>query len=345
MKLRIPASLAYGLKKLATLALTLFSLATLVFFLLKLIPGDEARVVAGETASAQQLETVRQQLGLSGTLADQYLAFLGRLSRGDIGTSTSTHGPVADAIAAVLPATLELVILTMFIIISVAFPLAARSALKSTSLGDSTRRMIVIIASGIPTFWLALVLQFLIGSQLHLLPIAGRVSVGVRVQKVTGLTAIDALLTGNWRGFGDAAAHLVLPAIALSLPYIGQLYRVLRAEILRALTRDHVTVARAAGIGQGRLMRRHVIPQVLNPALTILGVEFGAMFGSAILVEAIFSREGIGSFLTNAVAQKDTYSVLGGVLVIGIIVVGTNLAVDIIHMVRDPRIRAAELRG
>lgn len=341
----MPPVLRYAFKKVLTVGLTLFSLATLVFFLLKLTPGDEALVVAGESATPEQLESVRQRLGLNGSVAEQYVAFLGRLAHGDVGTSSTTHAPVADAISAVLPATLELVILTMLIIVSVAFPLATRSALKATSLGDSTRRLLVIVSSGIPTFWLALILQFLLGAQWHLLPISGRLSLGVRVPKITGLTTFDALLTGNWRGFTDAAAHLLLPAAALALPYIGQLYRILRAEMLRALTRDHVTVARAAGIRQHRLISRHVVPQVLSPALTVLGIEFGAMFGSAILVESIFSREGLGSFLTNAVAQKDTYAVLGGVLVIGVIVVATNLVVDIIQMARDPRVRATELRG
>jgi peptide/nickel transport system permease protein len=332
-------------RKLLGVVGTLLALATIVFFLTKLTPGDEAQVAAGEGASPEQVEIVRERLGLSGTLFEQYLNFLGRLMRGDLGTSSASAGSVADAVFGVLPSTTELVVVALLITVTIAMPLAVFSALRHSGAGDALRRVLVILAAGMPTFWLGLMLQNLVATQWRVFPISGVKSTGIQVPQTSGSLLIDSLLAGSPIAFWDVLGHLVLPALVLSVPFIGQLYRVIRVELIRVLEREHITVARASGISGWRLVRKHVLPQIANPALLMIGIEFGGLFGGAILVESIFGRDGIGAFMTNALNQKDTSSVLGGVLVIGIIVVLTSLVVDIVQLIRDPRVRAAQIGG
>ncbi|HEY9290071.1 MAG TPA: ABC transporter permease [Microlunatus sp.] len=334
---------SFVLRKILTAVVTIFFLATIVFFLTKLTPGDEARAAAGADATPEQVEEVRRQLGLSGPLSSQYVHYLAGLLHGDLGTSSASQGSVSDAIIQVLPGTTQLVVLALIITVTVAIPLAAWSAVRSTGAADGLRRVLVIVAAGMPTFWLAIMLQNLIASQWHLLPISGDVSVGIKINDVTGFQLVDALLSGSPIAFRDVLAHLVLPAAVLSIPFIGQLFRIVRAELLRVLGREHITVARSTGISSSRLFWRHGLPQVVSPALLVIGAEFGGMFAGAILVESVFGRNGLGSFMTNALSQKDTAAVLGGVLTVGVIVVITSLVVDVVQVVRDPRVRAKQL--
>ncbi|WP_435069754.1 ABC transporter permease [Amycolatopsis thermoflava] len=340
----LAAGTAYFLlKRVLGAVATMLTLATVVFFLLKLVPGDEARVAAGPGATPEQVESVRQQLGLDDPLVVQWLHFLGRLLHGDLGTSSSSHGPVGRAVADVLPGTAELVVTAIVLSVLIGIPLAALSALRERGAGESARRVLVIVAAGLPVFWLALMLQFVFGAKLGVLPISGRLSAWFDVPRITGSTVLDSLLAGNPMAAWDAVQHLFLPALVLAVPQIGVIYRVARAELLRVLTREHVHVARANGVPRSRLVRRHVVPQAMSPVIILLGIEFSYLFGGAVLVESVFGRDGLGSFLTNAAAQKDTVSVEGGVLVIGLVVVLTSLLVDLVQMVRDPRVRTAEM--
>lgn len=322
---------------------TMLALATVVFFLLKLTPGDEARTAAGETATTEQVALVRDRLGLDEPVALQYVRYLGRLVTGDLGTSSSTHGSVGAAIVDVLPGTTELVIVSVALSVLMAVPLAALSALRATGAGDSLRRVLVIVAAGLPTFWLGLMLQDLLSRRIVVLPASGELSLGYDVPRVTGAAVLDSLLAGQPLAAWDAVQHLFLPALVLAVPQAGVMYRVTRSEILRVLTRQHVLVARAAGVPRGRLIRKHVLPQAVTPLIILIGVDFGTLFGAAILVESVFGRQGIGSLLTNAMTQKDTYSVEGGVLVVGLIVVLSSLVVDVVQALRDPRVLAAEM--
>jgi peptide/nickel transport system permease protein len=250
---------------------------------------------------------------------------------------------VADALGAVLPSTAELVVVAILVAVTVAIPLALMSAVRAKGAGDAVRRVLVIVAAGMPVFWLALLLQSLISVQWKLLPISGVNTLGIQIPPVTGLRLVDSLIIGSPIAFWDTLTHLILPAVILAVPFTGQLYRVIRAELLRVMAREHIQVARSTGISGRRLLWGHALPQVVNPALLMVGVEFATLFGGAILVESVFGRSGFGSFMTNAVAQKDTSSVLGGVIVIGVIVVATSLIVDTIQIIRDPRVRAQQL--
>lgn len=338
---RLRGSLWFLLRKLGSSLVTVIGLATLVFVMVKLIPGDEAHVAAGESASPAQVAAVRQRLGLDDSLPVQYGRYLDHLLHGDLGTSITTHQAVSAAIGQVLPGTIELVLLALALVVTVAVPAATVSAMLRGRPVDSALRVGVIVAAGMPTFWLGLVLQFVLGARLGLLPISGRLSLGLEVPRRTGMTTVDALLAGNLPACYDAFQHLLLPAAVLAVPFGAQVYRTLRAELLSVLGREHLVVARAKGLTQTRLILRHALPNAMNPVITLLGILAGVMVGAAVLVESIFGLSGVGAYLTSAVAQKDTFAVLGGVLVIGTVVVAVNFLVDVVQLARDPRIRVS----
>jgi peptide/nickel transport system permease protein len=197
----------------------------------------------------------------------------------------------------------------------------------------------VVVASGLPTFWLALVAQLLLATDLELFPISGEFGPHVSVPAQTGMSLVDALLAGSPAIFASGLYHLILPALVLALPFTAQLYRALRTEIIKVTDSEFIDAARAKGLPATRLITRHVLPNAGGPAITILGATMAMMIGSAILVESVFGLNGIGAYLTNAVNNDDRFAVIGGVLVIGAIIVAISFLVDTIQLVRDPRLR------
>ncbi|MCS5735555.1 ABC transporter permease [Herbiconiux daphne] len=334
---------AFALRRGAGTLLALLLLTSSVFLLLKLAPGDEAVAAAGEGATAEQIDEARRRLGLDQPVPVQFATFLGRVLRGDWGVSTSTHASVGAQLAAVVPATLGLVALAALMIVVVSVPLATIAAFRARTPFDTITSSTVVFAAALPAFWLALMLQYSLGSKLGIVPISGQLDRRFSVSAVTGFTPLDAALAGDSAAAGDALLHLVLPAAILAVSFGAQFFRAQRAETLLVLEQDHVTFARTKGVSVLRLARHHVLPNAAGPAITTLGVIFGNMIGGAILVEAVFGLPGVGSFLSNAVAQKDIPSVLGAVLIVGILVVGVNFVADIAQLVRDPRLRRGQL--
>lgn len=335
----------YLAKRVLGALVALFTLTVVVFVLVKLIPGDEARVAAGPAATPEQIEAVRESMGLNQPLPIQFLDYVGRLLRGDWGTSSTTQVPVATEIAQVLPTTLQLVTVAMILIVVVDVPLTLLSAARSGRASDRATSIAVVFGSALPAFWLALLAQHWLGSELRLFPISGAADSSTRIPRITGFSLIDALLAGDLLAFGDVLWHLILPAMILAIGFGAQFYRALRAELLRVLQREFVILATAKGLPSYRTLLFHVLPNAAGPALTLLGVIVGTMVGAAILIETVFGLPGIGSFITSAVDEKDLSAVLGGVLVIGIIVIAANLVTDLLQLIRDPRLRSADLES
>jgi dipeptide transport system permease protein len=329
------------LKRLGLTLLTLWGLATLVFLMIKLMPGDEAQMAAGADASAAQIEAVRERLGLDAPVILQYLRFLLRIVQGDFGTSIVTLQPVLRDLGKVLPSTIELVAVAMLINLAVAIPAGIVAAYRQGGTFDSVCRAAAVTLGGMPAFWLALVLQFLLGRVWRIVPISGQISFGMGSPVVTGAPSLDALLALNGAGFLDALRHLVLPAAVLAALFSTQVFRTLRASLLGILQSEFVMAVRAKGASAQRMLLHHALPNSLNPVLTLSGTQVGAMIGSAVLVETVFARKGIGAYMFNAVAQKDTFAVLGSVMFIGTVVCLVNLAVDLMQLLVDPRIRSA----
>ena len=330
-------------RRLGLTLLTLWGLATLVFIMIKMMPGDEAQMAAGADASAAQIEAVRERLGLDAPVILQYFGFLGRLLRLDLGTSIVTLQPVLSDLEKVLPSTLELVFFAMLINLAVAIPTGIVAAHRQGGIFDTICRVAAVMLGGMPAFWLALVLQYLLGSVWRVVPISGQSSFGMAAPVVTGAPVVDAIIALNGPALLDAVHHIILPAAVLAALFATQIFRTLRASLLGVLRSDFIMAIRAKGATAGRMLTRHALPNSLNPVLTLSGTQAGAMIGSAVLVETVFARQGIGAYMFNAVAQKDTFAVLGSVMFIGSVVCLVNLAVDIMQLLVDPRIRAAQL--
>lgn len=331
------------LRRAGLMVLSLAGLMTLIFLMIKLIPGDEALVIAGPDATAEQIAAVKQRYGLDASLFVQYLRFLERLAQGDLGISTSTYQPILTELRQVLPSTVELVCVTMAFSLLAAIPAATVAAAKRGGLFDGSSRVVAVVAGGLPSFWLALMGQFLFASQWRILPISGHLGFGIQVPERTGMISVDALLAGDYEAFGDAVWHIVLPAVALAAIFSAQIYRTLRASLIAILEADFIAPVRAKGASFWRIMLRHALPNAIGPTLNLAGMQLGAMIGSAVLVESIFGRQGVGSYLTNGVAQKDTFAVVGAVFFVGAIVCIVNFLVDVIQILLDPRLRHAQL--
>lgn len=333
------------IRRLGLTLLTLVGLATLVFTMVKLMPGDEAQMAAGADASAAQIEAVRERLGLDAPVIIQYFGFLGRLVRGDLGTSIVTLQPVLSDLEKVLPSTLELVFLAMLLNLAIAIPAGIVAAHRQGGVFDGIGRVLAVTLGGMPAFWLALVLQYLLGSLWRVVPISGQTAFGMGAPIVTGAPTLDAIIALNGASLLSALHHLILPASVLAALFATQVFRTLRASLLGVLRSDFIMAVRAKGASAGHMLTRHALPNSFNPVLTLSGTQAGAMIGSAVLVETVFARQGIGAYMFNAVAQKDTFAVLGSVMFIGTVVCLVNLAVDILQLLLDPRIRAAQMGG
>ncbi|MDQ4215040.1 ABC transporter permease [Microbacterium capsulatum] len=335
--------LSFIIRRIGLAILTLWGVATIVFTMSRLIPGDIAAVAAGRMANAQQIEQTRHFLGLDRPLIVQYWDFLTRAVRGDLGNSAYTHQPVTADIAHVLPTTIQVVILGMLITMCIAIPLGLVAAINEGRAGDTAIRIILVMQGGVPIFWLALMARFLFGSLLTWFPISGLNSVDLAPPTVTGFSVLDSILFGNIDNVLDSLWHLLLPALALSTPFISTLARNVRSNMMTALKSDYITFAVSKGVPSGRIVLRHGLRSALGSTLAIVGMQFGWMVSAAVLVEVVFSLPGVGSYMYASIINHDTFSVLGAVLIIGFVFIVTSFIVDITQMTIDPRVRKSQV--
>lgn len=331
----------FVLQRLAMVPIVLWAVATLVFFMIKLIPGDPARVAAGRNATIEQVEAMREKLGLTKPLFEQYFSFLSQTVQGDLGTSIFTFRPVLVDLMQVLPSSFELVFAAMLINLLIAIPLGIVTALLRGSMTDFGLRLLTLIGATVPVFWLGLVLQYLLGAKLKIVPISGQKPSGAQIERVTGMTTLDSFISGDFILFIETLRYIALPAFVLSLAFIAVTARTLRSGMINVLDSDYVQLARAKGVSKIRMVFKHALRNAFLPTFTILGMQVGWMLGSTVLVESIFGRQGIGSYATTAVLQKDIFAVISVVLVMGIVVTVLNLLVDIGHKLIDPRLRVS----
>jgi len=333
----------FVLRRIGLAVLSLWGVATIVFLMTKLIPGDPARVAAGRLATAEQVEHLRTALGLDQPLLTQYLGFMARLVQGDLGTSVTTRQSVVTDLAAVLPTTIQLVIVGMLFTALIAAPLGITAAVNEGKASDVAARIIMVLAGGVPVFWLAIMTRWVLGSILGWFPISGTNSVGMAPPNVTGFTVLDSLLFGNIGNVWDSVTHLILPALTLSAPFVATLSRIIRSNMMTAMKSDYITFAVSKGVPRGRIIMRHAFRSSLGSVLTIFGMQFGWMISAAVLVEAVFGLPGIGTYLYKAILNQDTFSVLAAVFVIGSVFIITSVIVDFLQMIIDPRVRRAQV--
>lgn len=300
------------LRRLLSAIPVIFGVITITFALMYLLPGDPAAsMLARSGASAAQIEQLRVELGLDQPLYRQYLVYIADVLRGDLGTSLASNRPVADMLLEVLPKTLTLVFAALLIAIPLGTLMGVTAAVRQNSWVDRLLVSISALGVSVPSFWLALMMILLFSVTLRWLPASGQGSV----------------------------AHLVLPTLVLAFGAIGTVARTARTSMIEVLKQDYIRTARAKGKSERAILYRHALPNALVPVVTMIGLQFGWLVSGSFIVETVFSRQGLGSMMINAILDKDLPLVQGAVLGTSILYVTLNLLVDLTYGLIDPRIR------
>jgi peptide/nickel transport system permease protein len=330
--------LGYIVRRTLLLIPTLLGVTIIVFLMLRLTPGDPAELLLGERASQEALEQMREYLGLNRPLYIQYGMFLNRLLEGDLGETIWTRQKVWVEVKQRFPATIELSIAAMIIstIFGVAF--GVLSATRQYSLLDYLSMLGALTGVSMPIFWLGLMLMLIFSLYLGVLPISGRLSIGVDLHVVTNFFLLDALITRNWAALRDALWHLILPAVTLSTIPMAIVARMTRSSMLEVLRQDYIKTARAKGLSERVVIVKHALRNALVPVVTVVGLQFGILMAGAILTETIFAWPGVGKWMYDAVMQRDYMVIQGGTLLIATVFVVVNLVVDVLYAIINPRI-------
>jgi ABC-type dipeptide/oligopeptide/nickel transport system permease component len=335
----------YLARRIGTALLVLLGVSLVTFALARVIPSNPAALYIGPRARAEEIARVAEELGLNRPLPFQYLDYMRDMLTGDWGISIGTKRPVLSEILDRLPATLELLIAAMIIAVLAGTFLGVLSAQWRGRPPDLVVRLIAIAGVSMPAFWLGLLLQVLFFRELELLPLSGRLDTDIRftapIVPATGFFTIDALLQGNWIALGDAAAHLVLPAVTLAAYPVGLIARMTRASMLEALGQDYVRSARAFGLPERTVIYRLALRNALPPTLTVLGLTLAYSLTGAFFVEIVFNWPGLGQFAVDALLNVDYPTVMGIALLGAAGYVLINLGVDLAQAWLDPRVRLA----
>jgi peptide/nickel transport system permease protein len=326
-------------RRLAFLVLVLLGLSLITFTLSHVVPADPARLYAGPRASASAVAQIRHQFGLDQPLPQQYLTYISNLLRGDFGPSLTSHRAVAADLKDYLPATIELTLGAIVVILVVGIPLGVLSAVRHGTIIDHIGRAVSIIGVAMPAFWLGLMAQYYFYDQRGWFPAGGRLDPNTAPPTThTGLYVIDSLLSGKLNLFVQSLWYLALPATVLGLGSLAVITRMIRASMLECLAQDYVRTARAKGLRARVVVVRHALRNALLPATTVMGLQVGTLLSGALLVEDVFAWPGIGRYATLATLNLDYNAIMGITLIAAVIYVLVNLVVDILYMVLDPRI-------
>ena len=313
--------LAYTIRRALLAIPVMLMVATAVFLLLRLTPGDPAGVILGPEATEERRLALRRELGLEDPLPLQYVRWLGKAARGDLGRSIFLNKPVTAALAERAQPTLMLTLLALLVSVAIGLPTGVIAARARGSWLDLGTMAVAMVGIAMPTFWLGLNLIFIFAVLLRWLPVAG----------------YQPLSAGPW----EALRYLILPAITLGVAQGALLARMTRSMMLEVLDQDYVRTARAKGLTERAVVLRHALRNAFIPLMTVIGLSFAALMGGAVVTEQIFTIPGVGRLLIQAIGRRDFPLVQGAVLVIAALYVLINLAVDLLYAVVDPRIRHA----
>jgi peptide/nickel transport system permease protein len=330
--------IGYAVRRGATIVPVLLGVSLLVFSFIHLIPGDPALTMLGERATPEKVAEIRARLGLDRPLWEQYTLYMKKVLHGDLGVSIVRGDPVAGDLLRRFPATVELAAAAIVLAMAVGVPVGIASALWRNSAIDSLARVGALTGVSMPIFWLGLVLAWVFGVQLGLLPTGFRLDTDTTFRPWTHFVILDALLQRQWTVLGDALRHLILPAVALATIPLAVIARMTRASLLDELTRDYIRTARAKGLTTATVVVRHGLRNALLPVLTVVGLQVGHLLAGAILTETIFSWPGIGLWVYESIESRDYAIVQGATLFIAVIVVVVNMLTDLLYAVADPRI-------
>lgn len=333
--------LRYILTRVALTIPMVFILLSIVFVVLRVMPGDPVSAFLGAHAPAAVIAQKKHELGLDKPLFVQYVNYLGQIGRLRLGNSMVLEQTVWSAIKDKLPATIELTIFGMFFALLIGVPFGSFAARHRRSTADFGIRLFGNIVYCIPVYWLGLMLQLVFGVWLHALPVAGRVGARTIVETFqhTGFYVIDTIISGNFAALGDVLIHLFLPSITLGMVLSGVFIRLTRANMLDTLKSDFILAAHARGVPDRAVTYRHGLKNAFVPILTMLGLQFAILLSGAILTETTFSWPGMGRLLVERIYLRD-YPVVQGVIVIfALMVSAISLIVDVMYAFIDPRVK------
>lgn len=319
-----------------------FILATLVFFIMRVLPGDPVTSALGPKGTPENIARIREQLGLNDPILVQYGNFLKDMVTLNFGNSlTGGHRPIVDEMSERFPATLELVLPASMLALFLGIIGGAWAASRRKQTTDYTWRIYSVIIYSLPIFWLGLMLQLLFGVRLNWLPISGRIDpvIGTTLERTTNLYTIDSLISGNWPALTSSLTHLILPAFTLGLILSGVFVRLTRINVIETLHADYISAARARGISERVLVYGHALKNALIPIITLIGLQVAILLAGAVLTETVFSWPGMGRYLVERISSRDYTAVQSAITIFALLVALISLAVDIIYSLVDPRVR------
>jgi len=328
----------YVIRRLILALPVLLGIMTAVFIMLQLIPGDPALALAGEKASVEQVERIREEFGLNRPLPVQYAYFLKSAFTLDFGASLRTHQPVAGELRQFFGATIELSVAALIIALAIGIPAGVIAATFRGTPLDYGTMLVALIGISTPVFWAGIVLIYVLSFRLGIFPIGGIIATGIPLERITDAYVLDSLLTRNWLAFRSSLHHLLLPAIVLSTIPMAIIARITRSSMLEVLGQDYLRTARAKGLKDRLVITRHALKNALIPVVTAIGLQFGGLLSGAFLTETVFGRPGLGRYVVAAIGARDYPAIQGTVLVVAILFVLINILVDIAYAAIDPRI-------
>lgn len=311
----------YVLKRVVTVPLTALAVLTVLFFVLRIVPGDPAVLILGEYASPEEVRVLRHELGLDRPLVVQYAAYLSDIAQGDLGSSLRTRRSVFGEIAKVLPYTLMLAGGGVVVSILLGLPLGVIAAVRRGRAADAAASVICLLGQSMPVFLLGLSLLLIFSYYLAWLPVLG---------------------AGHASSVTSLAVHLVLPSLTIGLTVMGPIGRMTRSSILETLGQDYITTARAKGLAERRIVYKHALRNALLPIVTVASLNLGYLLGGAVVTETIFARPGLGRLLIEAIFARDYPQIQGTVVVFALGFIAVNLLTDLLYGLIDPRVSVAK---
>jgi peptide/nickel transport system permease protein len=333
--------LRFVVRRLLLLVPILVGLSILVFLWIRALPGGPAQSLLGERATEATVREIEEQYGLDDPIHVQYFRYVENVVSGDFGTSIRSRRPVSEELGERFPATIELALAAMLFSVFLGIPLGFFAAKRYGTIFDHGSLLASLLGVSIPIFFLAILLKYIFAIELGLLPTVGRQDVLINVDHPTNFYVLDALLAGDLEAFWDAIEHLILPAIALGTIPLAIIARITRAAVLDVQNEDYVRTARAKGLAPRTVDRRHVLRNALLPISTIIGLQTGLLLSGAVLTETVFAWPGMGTWLVEAIENRNYPVLQGGILFLAVIFVLVNLLVDLSYALINPRIRVS----
>lgn len=331
----------YLAKRLGISLLTILGIVVVVFFIVRVVPGDAASLRAGPYANEERIAQIADQYGLNDPLSEQFVDYMTGFAQGDLGVSIRTDQPVRTELLDRLPASLELAVYSVLLATLIGVPMGILAAARRATWVDNIARVFAVVGSSMALFWLGLLLIFFFAFRLGWFPgPVDRLAVGTEAPpSVTGFYTVDGMLAGRLSVVWEAFRYLALPVFTLGFVLAAPILKMVRASVIESLDSDYVRTAKAVGVSPTRVLFVDGFRNALIPVTTTIGIVFGFMLGGNIIVEFLFSWPGVGRYAFDAISTRDLESLQGFVIMVGVLYVILNVVIDVAYALIDPRIR------